>query len=102
MFDPEFIEKGLAEVKKYEEELKKKGKIGPDQRLIDYVGFHPYREKPKDPSATIERGEPQFKKEQDIAAREKYGYKSYDDQIEIYKKIIKKYSPEVRLINTEK
>jgi hypothetical protein len=101
LFDPEFIEKGLEEVKKYEKKLKKEGKLKSDQHLFDYVGFHPYREKPEDPSATVEKGIGQFKKEQDEMARKKYGYTFYDDQIEIYQRIIKKYSPNVKLINTE-
>jgi hypothetical protein len=62
LFDPEFIKKGLAEVKEYEEKLRKKGKIKPDQFLFDYIGFHPYRENPEAPCFTVEKGIGQFKK----------------------------------------
>lgn len=101
LFDPEFIDKGLEKAKEYEERLRKEGKIGPDQHLIDYVGFHPYRKNPEAPSSTVKNGVGQFDKELDQAAREKYGYKSYDDQVEIYKKIVGKHYPNTRLINTE-
>ena len=101
LFDPEFIGIGLEEVKEYEENLRKEGKINPHQHLIDYVGFHPYRKSPEEPSSAVENGVGQFSKEQDKAARKKYGYKTYDDQIEIYKKIAGNYSSNVRLINTE-
>ncbi|KUK64700.1 MAG: hypothetical protein XD85_0562, partial [Parcubacteria bacterium 34_609] len=101
LFDPEFIKNGLTEVKKHEEELRNKGKLKPEQYLIDYVGFHPYRENPDAPSTVIEKGEGQFTEEQKEAAEKKWGYKSYEDQLEIYREIIDGYSPKIKLINTE-
>ena len=101
LFDPEFIKNGLAEVKRYEEELKKEEKLKPHQHLVDYVGFHPYRRNPEAPSSCIEKGKAQFTKEQEEAARKEWGYKSYEDQLEIYRRIVNEYSSQTKLIDTE-
>jgi len=101
LFDPEFIGKGLEKAKEYEEKLIKEGKIKPDQHLVDYIGFHPYRKNPEAPSSAVKDGIGQLSKEQDEAARKKYGYNSYDDQIGIYEKIVEKHYPNAKLINTE-
>jgi len=101
LFDPEFVGKGLEKTQEYEEKSRKDGKIKPDQHLVDYVGFHPYRKNPEAPSGAVENGVGRLSKEQDEAARKKYGYKSYDDQIEIYEKIVGKHYPNAKLINTE-
>lgn len=103
LFDPEFIKSGLKEVKRYEVELQEKRKLALNRGLIDYVGFHPYRENPEVPSACIDKGEGQFTKEQKRAAEKRYGYKSYEDQLEIYRRIVSdEYSSyKAQLINTE-
>jgi len=61
-FDPEFIRKTLEEVKKYEEDLRREKKLESSQYLLDYTGFHPYRENPESPCPLMKNGVAQYGK----------------------------------------